>query len=480
MSQSSSQEARVARYRRCLAENPLMYRTVQHTPPVASEDTIGTVGRYVLAPALGGFVRWTVHTALKSGKKRLYFLARDGYFFYLAARIYCEKQGLPLDCRYLYGSRYALRVPLFHRDREGALDDICRDGLHVSPSRVLDRAGLSGSEKAAILARLPLPFAPDERIPAPMLPQLRQALSGCEAFLKDMERRSREALPELMRYLRQEGLAEEIPYAIVDSGWVGSMQKSLGEALALLGRKRPLEGYYWGLYDLPPGARRSTYHPYFFGPENHLERKAYFNNCLFEAVYTAPHGTTRGYRQEGETFRPVLSPPDEGIRAFVRRLEPVLLAYIGQLAETAREEPGAAEFARDRRTIAKLFRLFMASPTRREAEAFGRLAFSDDVTQTIESSRASSVPEAAGTAEKGQLAAPLSAAALRAGHVVPRLLAAAGLRDNAQQSAWYEGSAVLAAGSPGWHLGQYRLYQYLRLFRQSRRYHRQKRREPRD
>ena len=467
-----------------------MYAAVQGTPPAPHGDAVGQAGRYVLAPALGGFVRWLVHAALQSGKTRLYFLARDGYFFYHAARIYCKKRGLPLDCRYLYCSRYALRVPLFHRDREGALDFICRDGLYVSPSRLLLRAGLTGPEKAVLLDRLRLPFSSDQRIPSAMLPQIRRALAGCREFWEAVSRRSREALPGLAGYLRQEGLLDELPYAVVDSGWVGSMQKSLGDALALLGRRRPLEGYYWGLYELPAGVRRVDYHPYYFGPEGRIARKAAFNNCLFEAVYTAPHGMTLGYRREGGAYRPVLAPQDEAGRAFTRRLEPVLLAYVRQLAETPGGEPGAGGFARDRRTISRLFRLLMARPTRREAEAFGRLAYSADVlAPAAEGDPAAShlqggagILGADGPAGGEQLAAPLSKAALRAGHALPQLLAAAGLggagQEQAEKSAWYEGSAVRAGGQTARHLRQYRLAQYLRLLRQARRNQTRRRKNP--
>lgn len=58
-------------------------------------------------------------------------------------------------------------------------------------------------------------------------------------------------MPGLAGYLQQEGLLEEVPDAIVDSGWVGSMQMALNEVLASMGRTKPLEGYYWGLYARP-------------------------------------------------------------------------------------------------------------------------------------------------------------------------------------------------------------------------------------
>ena len=48
----------------------------------------------VLAPTLYEFVVWVLQEALQSGKKRLYFLARDGYQMYLAARQLCKQYEL--------------------------------------------------------------------------------------------------------------------------------------------------------------------------------------------------------------------------------------------------------------------------------------------------------------------------------------------------------------------------------------------------
>ena len=60
----------------------------------------------VLAPTLYEFVLWVLQEALQSGTKRLYFLARDGYQMYLAARQLCKQYDLDIECRYLKVSRY--------------------------------------------------------------------------------------------------------------------------------------------------------------------------------------------------------------------------------------------------------------------------------------------------------------------------------------------------------------------------------------
>ena len=76
------------------------------------QEKTGTLSKEecVLAPVLNGFVLWVLQEAMKNKVKRLYFLARDGYFMYRCACIYCQKLQLPVECRYLS------LLPLFPAD----------------------------------------------------------------------------------------------------------------------------------------------------------------------------------------------------------------------------------------------------------------------------------------------------------------------------------------------------------------------------
>lgn len=414
---------------------------------IPDSDPVAVVCSHVLAPALGAFTHWLLDQAVKNGVRRLYFLARDGYFFYHAAQIFQGAYQLPVECRYLSCSRYSLRLPLFHLDREAALDAVCRGGLAVTPEKMLGRAGLSGEETQEVLRTLNLPYAADDAIPFAALADIRERLKNCEVFLSHMDRHSREAFPNLCGYLKQEGLCRELSDAVMDSGWTGSMQKSLTEALACIGRSRPIEGYYWGLYELPDGIRRSEYHSYYFAPEGDLREKIRFNNCLFEAVYTAPHGMTLGYRKEDETFVPCYGRLSPGRRAFIEQTERYLMDYIRRLS---REDWGPAAPARDRHTLRKLLGTFMGHPSAQEAEAFGSLSFSDDVLEGGEQ----------------PIAAPLSEKELSANHALRKLLVMRGIRKGGiRESAWYEGSAVRNGRHVRRHLRQNTLYQSLRYAR---------------
>lgn len=368
---------------------------------------------------------------------------------YQAALIFCKKFNLPVECRYLSCSRYSLRLPLFHRDLEEALQYVCRGGIDVTYDKILRRAGLTVSERNTVIALLSPAVDPQKPLSYPMLSPVQKQLRNCPLFIESMNRHSREALPAMAGYLEQEGLLDKVADAIVDSGWVGSIQKSLNEALRLLGREQKIPGYYWGLYDLPADVEQNEYHCYYFEPRRHLKEKVYFNNCLFEAIFTAPHGMTLRYRQDGNRYVPVYGQIDACRKAWIKRMESILMQYVELLAEQYHK----ADFyhccsQQDRKIIYQLLKQFMGAPSREEAEAFGSLPFSDDVLE----------------GEERQIAAPLSSNELRSNHMFHKLLVMSGLKNGTvRESAWFEGSAVRNGKNVEQHLRHHALYQAIRF-----------------
>ena len=49
----------------------------------------------IFAPAAMEFAAWILEQSVKDGTERLYFLARDGYQIWLAAKTTAEKRGFP-------------------------------------------------------------------------------------------------------------------------------------------------------------------------------------------------------------------------------------------------------------------------------------------------------------------------------------------------------------------------------------------------
>lgn len=419
---------------------------------------------YVLSPALNGYVLWVLREALASGKRRLYFLARDGYLMYRTAEILCKKLELNIECRYLCCSRYSLRLPVYHLDHRGALEYICRGGIDVTVKRILERTGLSEEEKQEALAEVNAYFGRQDHKQYKMedpvshaeLVSIREAMDQSAAFWQALDRHSREALPALEGYLLQEGLLDEGPMALVDSGWVGSMQKVLDQILDFMAGKHnrtrlPLEGYYWGLYELPGDVDPQTYHCYYFSPGSYLQEKVYFSNCLFECIFSAPHGMTLGYAEGSGDFHPVFGEINEENRRFIRETEGRMALYTEILAGSLQKRrTGILECEHDREAVRKLLAAFMGEPTREEAERYGRLSFTDDVLE-----------------KKGRkLAEPMTEAELAENHVLRKAIAMFAARHgNVKESAWYEGSAVNNGRHVGRHLRRYTGYKYLLYLR---------------
>ena len=180
-----------------------------------------------------------------------------------------------------------------------------------------------------------------------------------------------------------------------------------------------------------------------------MREKVYFNNCLFEGVFSAPHGMTLRYAQNENRYEPCFEEIDEERKKFMEQTEVNLLRYTKCLAGKLRQVSDIDSRCA-KKAVAGLFALFMGEPTKEEAEVYGSLSFSDDVLEY----------------GKQQVAAVLTEEELNANHVLNKMLVMFGIKNEyVKESAWYEGSAARHGKRVGGHLVQYRLYKYLLYIR---------------
>ena len=440
-------------------------RSAMNAAETAFPESVPDALVCAVMPNLSYYVEWTLEQALTGGIRRLYFLARDGYLMYRMASELCASRGLPIECRYLYGSRYAWRIPWYHLDWDGCLEKVCLDGLYVSFLSMMERAGLRTGDALQIASRYWPECSKDEldkkireRIPRTRLTEWKERLREDQSFRERVEQLSRTAYESTIGYLRQEGLFEEIRYGLVDSGWVGSIQVTLEKLLESAGCPAKPEGYYYGLYSLPDGADASRFHACYFSPCRNLKNKVYFNNCLYECIYSSPEGSCMGYAwQDGDEmrngewkkgfWRPVLAaeraggrnkrrtkkrPNREKIQITEAVLELWMKSY-QQIVKTGGTfvlgKSGTKNSGkRSLRCQRALWKRLMCRPDVREAEYFGEYRFSDDV----------------GGEERKQAAEALSDVDLKEMHIGRRLLHMAGIgtAGSGRGSAWMEGSIV--------------------------------------
>lgn len=413
------EEDRFQIYKKALEEQPDCAAAVREAEARGNLPFYARLYLHTFAPVIVKFAGWVLEEAVKTGKKRLYFLSRDGYQPYLAAKALAEYRGLAIECRYLHVSRYAIRVPAYHLDMQNGLRQICAGGIDVTPEKLLKRGALTETECMETAKRLGLREGYRDILHYRQLRQVRQILEKDDSFLQYVKKHSMESYAAVMGYLTQEGLLSDIPYALVDSGWVGTLQQSIE---LLVQSKRPqlyVEGYYFGLYEIPAGARHDAYHTYYFAPDSGLQRKVRFSNSFFEAVCSADEGITLGYAQRDGSFFP--RQERKGLNgAHMQWHQKTLQLFLLHYKEEQKPDT-------EKTMIEGLFTALMSCPSGLEVNSFGNLLFSDDVREEGDS----------------YLAADLTKKEIKNQYILRKLCIIAGLKkEMLRESAWVEGSIV--------------------------------------
>lgn len=425
---------RMEQYNRILQEKPV-YKKIAETMCDESEGQSDSENLYikVFLPVLIEFVSWVLDNARKSGKKRLYFLARDGYQMYLVAQRLCKIKDISLECRYLEVSRYAMRTPEYHLLNDACVDYICVGGIDVTIERIMRRAGLSEQSAGKYLQDRDR----NRILNYQELMQIKEKLRQNQEFLEAVQLESKKSYQPAIEYLKQEGLFDEVEYALVDSGWIGTLQKTI----AHLVERKELEGYYFGMYETPTDVASSQYHTFYFGAKWGLNRKVSFSNCLFEAVFTSPKGMTLQYRFKGGKYVPITDFEENPNKELIEKNCGHLARYMDLYERYADELKDNV----DSQFVEKLLKLAMGTPTELEVGAYGNLLFSDDVLE--------------GNLKK--VAADLTEEEIHQQRIINKLLIMLGAKKGEiHESAWIEGSIVKTGCHIRQNLYHAKLYKY--------------------
>lgn len=400
-------------------------------------------------PVLMEYVKWVLLKAKKDGKQRLYFLARDGYPMYLVARFLCRCWKLEIDCRYLKVSRYALRVPEYHLLGRTCVERICLGGIDVTFEKIMRRAALTKKEILEVARLIGYEGYCDQILSYHEIQKLKKKLQQQEIFFQYVYQHSQKAYPAAMGYLMQEGLLEEISYGIVDSGWTGTLQQSLKNLLNSQKQGLSLEGYYFGLYEIPYGENKGDYHSYYFTPTTGIRRKVYFSNSLFESIFSEPSGMTIGYCRIEGIYAPIRERMTNLNQAQMERNIELLESYLKEYEKHSFSKKEKCQ-SDDVRLVEQLLKNFMGMPAQIEVKAFGGNWFCDDVLEK----------------EVQKVSADLSEEEIRRQHFFRKMFIMLGMRkESIHESAWIEGSIVKNGRHVKRNLRQVRWYKYILYIR---------------
>jgi hypothetical protein len=319
------------------------------------------------APTLTAYILWVLRNVIANKIDTLFFLARDGLVMYKIANFFCETWKLPIKCKYLYCSRYSLRIPLYAIDREYATEKMCQYLFNTTLLDVLGRGGIIGDIAEAIANELDMDL--NERLSQNDLEELQYKLLNNASFDKLASENAKEALKGVKGYLSQE-LDASGKYAIVDTGWVGSVHK----CISMLRNYEPVTGYYFGM-DKSGDPRCGTYYCFLFERDKQYREMGWFCVNLFECLCAADHGMTMGYTHAGEAWRPLLADAEYANADIIWNAS-VQMTICEQYAKHFAEYNKMGKSDVDKSIIANLLKSLMTRPSYSEARIFGAIPFS--------------------------------------------------------------------------------------------------------
>lgn len=346
-----------------------------------STYNLDRISQFVAGPVLFSYIWWVLIEARRKGIKTLYFLARDGYVLQNIASDFCVKYSLNIECRYLYCSRASLRIPTYHLIGNEAYDLLFLYGYQVTPYSLLSRIDLSDAERSAVYEEIGLMFATEnQRLTKRAFRNLTQKLRNSKVFQKYVQQKSKAAYAYTIGYLQQEKLLDCNSVAIVDSGWTGSMQRSLRQLLESAGYRGSITGFYFGMFVDPKEEKDGEYLTWYFNKSSPKCDKILFCNNLFECILSAPHGMTFGYTKENGKYLPVLAetPAPSSLDKINTQLDGILSFAEQALHCTNFESFNAKALYK---LTQKLIHRLMAFPTKEEVRIYGDFLFCDDTTE---------------------------------------------------------------------------------------------------
>ena len=250
-----------------------------------------------------GFMTWLVGQL--EGKKRIYFLSRDGYLPYRLYQLLAENRADLPEPVYLYASRRAYQIPnALNMDQQAALQLFTAYnpalGQKLTLGEVLDNLHLERQKYAHLLAEYGFSdYANEIRNEH----DRRRAQQFLKSIFPDIAVQMQKEMELLREYLRENGFDEQNEIHVMDVGWGASTQKALKDITG-----RQVYGYYFGTTEsvYPDIAAFTKGYAFHLGRPYKNRKKVMRNVMMYEFIFSAPHGSLIGFSKENGKVIPVL------------------------------------------------------------------------------------------------------------------------------------------------------------------------------
>jgi predicted HAD superfamily hydrolase len=342
------------------------------------------IGVNLAGPVLTGYVAWILREASMKGIKRLYFVSRDGQVLLAIARRLIATVDVPsIELRYLYGSRQAWHLPATFDISSDLLDWLTIPDPVITLRILADRLACDLEMVTSVLSLEHFVLSgADVPLSLNETSELRRIITSGGGFTSLIISMAEKTRSGVLAYFYQEGLFDNIPWAMVDMGWNGRLQNSLQAILHSGSYSRQLDGFYFGLFTRGTDSNRK--YPYFFGPDLpkiFTQWGAAFISIL-EVLTAADHGMVQGYSMESDgEVRPIFKGHCEHIQEWgIGPLRDGIEKFVQVVDATQLNRTDSAPF---KQYLCDLLIQLQLHPTLEEAESLGAYPFSSNQAETV-------------------------------------------------------------------------------------------------
>lgn len=329
----------------------------------------------VAGPLLAGYVLWCAQRAREAGCRRLYFVSRDGEVLLRLARRLLPAVGLDLDVRYLEGNRRAWLLPGMTTVDVESVVSVAGRGEVTTVRDLLIWVRMQPEALAGPLERAGFPSSSwDDGLRADQVRKVLAVLTD-PAVEPSVRRSADDATEDAGRYLRQVGLLDDEPYAIVDMEGHGNVGRLLAPLVRKVGGRPPAVEFYFALVSPgPPEGRQPLGYMYDDGRGTGVHQREDDLYVALEVFTAGAHGQVLGYETAGGVARAVLAEERNAsaLRWGLGDLRRVLDVFADELATSL----SLVDVRADVRTVTwQVLTDFWTSPTAAEVAVWGTFPF---------------------------------------------------------------------------------------------------------
>ena len=332
----------------------------------------------VIAPFLVVFVAWVLRQAKQDGRERLYFVSRDAQVFHKIASILSEDDDA-MELRYLYGSRKAWFAPSIQTGSRDEIRWAFEADMERTPRAIIRRLDLDSVEFTSELRQSGF-SDPDEALDEHRTAELVDFIIWGDIG-RAARKRADSTRTDVLGYLTQEGLLDDVNWSLVDIGWVLKCQRCLQAILRSNDPNARVHGYYLGVTENHVARAQGGGFDSYFAHSRAEQAGAHSGDWIFhipsilllEHLFTpATHGTVIGYRG-GDRFEPVTreSAAQSELYPWVANFHSMVENHAHALANSTLLRDHLDELMP---AANNLLHSFLFNPERRDVEQIGWLA----------------------------------------------------------------------------------------------------------